>query len=62
MADEHKCPECGAEVDDVRVTCPKCGYEYKDSDYDDTDAGSEFTAGTAVDDDGNELTEDPSGN
>lgn len=62
MTEEHKCPECGAEIDDVRVTCSKCGYEYRSSDYDDTQAGNEFTAGSAVDDEGAELVEDPSGN
>lgn len=57
MSDDHKCPECGAEIVDVRVTCPKCGYDYESSDYDDTSAGSEFTAGVAVDDEGNEVAE-----
>ncbi|HEX2051206.1 MAG TPA: zinc-ribbon domain-containing protein [Actinomycetota bacterium] len=49
------CPECGEPVDDVRVTCPKCGREYTDDDYSDPDAGKEFVAGTAVDDEGNEI-------
>jgi ribosomal protein S27AE len=56
-----KCPECGAPVDDVRVACPKCGYEYKAEDHDKDSVGAEFTAGTAVDDDGNEVPDDPSG-
>lgn len=60
MSDDHRCPECGTEIDDVRVTCSKCGYEYKASDYDDTEAGSEFTAGVAVDDEGNETVSDTS--
>lgn len=58
MADDHKCPECGAEVEDVRVTCPKCGHEYSKDDYADREAGSEFTAGSMVDDDGNEILEE----
>lgn len=49
------CPECGEPVDDVRVTCPKCGREYTKDDYSDPDAGKEFVAGTAVDDEGNEI-------
>ena len=58
----NKCPECGTEIDDVRVTCPDCGYTYKDSDYGDKKAGNEFQAGTTLDDDGNELVDHPSGN
>ena len=59
---DHKCPECGTEIDDVRVTCANCGYEYKDSDYGDTEAGNELQAGTALDDDGKEVVDHPSGN
>lgn len=63
MGDEtKKCPECDEPIDDLRVKCRNCGYDYKEDDYTDKDAGSEFTAGTAVDDEGNELPEDPSGN
>ena len=61
MAD-NKCPECSAEIDDVRVTCARCGYRYQGSDYDDTEAGNEFQAGSALDDEGNELIDHPSGN
>lgn len=57
----NKCPECGAPVDDVRVTCPRCGYEYKTEDHESDSVGHEFTAGTAVDDEGNEVPDDPSG-
>lgn len=58
---EKKCPECGEPINNVRANCPKCGYEYKDSDYEDEDAGSEFVAGSAVDDEGNEVPDDESG-
>ena len=51
---DKKCPECGAPIEDVRVSCPNCGYEYRESDYSDPEAGTEFRAGTAVDDEGNE--------
>jgi predicted amidophosphoribosyltransferase len=59
---DHKCPGCGAEIDDVRVTCPKCGYHYEESDYKDVNAGNEFQAGSALDEDGNELVDHPTGN
>jgi uncharacterized Zn finger protein (UPF0148 family) len=59
---EHKCPECDAKIDDVRVTCPNCGYRYQESDYADTEAGNQFQAGSALDEDGNELVDHPSGN
>ena len=59
---DHRCPECGAEIDDVRVTCSNCGYRYQESDYGDTDAGNEFQAGSALDEEGNELVDHPSGN
>ena len=62
MAEDHKCPECGEPIDDVRVTCSNCGYEYKKEDYDDRKAGNEFRAGSALDDEGEEDLEDPSGN
>ena len=61
MAD-NKCPECRAEIDDVRVTCARCGYRYQESDYADTEAGNQFQAGSALDEDGNELVDHPSGN
>ena len=61
LASEKKCPECGEPVDDVRATCINCGYEYKEEDHEDLEAGSEFVAGSQIDDDGNELPdEEPS--
>jgi hypothetical protein len=59
---DHKCPDCGAEIDDVRVTCSDCGYRYRVSDYENREAGNEFQAGSALDDEGNELVDHPSGN
>jgi rubredoxin len=58
---EKKCPECDEPINNVRANCPNCGYEYKDSDYDDEEAGSEFVAGSAVDDEGNEVPDDETG-
>lgn len=60
-AGDKKCPECGEPIIDVRATCPKCGYEYKESDYSDKQAGEEFVAGSAVDDEGNEIPDDETG-
>lgn len=60
-AGENKCPECDAPIIEVRANCPNCGYEYKDSDYGDKEAGSEFIAGSAVDDEGNEVPDDETG-
>ena len=60
-SDSKKCPECGEPVDNLRKTCIKCGYEYSDDDYDDKDAGTEFRAGTGVDDEGNEILDDEAG-
>ena len=57
LADNKKCPECGAPVDDVRATCIDCGYEYKDEDHEDPDASHDFVSGSQVDDEGNELPE-----
>lgn len=51
---DKKCPECGAPIEDVRVSCPNCGYEYRESDYTDPEAGQDFVAGSEVDDQGNE--------
>jgi predicted amidophosphoribosyltransferase len=51
---DKECPECGAPVENVRMTCPKCGHEYKDEDYTDDEAGSEFRAGSALDESGEE--------
>jgi len=61
-AGENKCPECDEPVIEVRANCPNCGYEYKESDYSDEEAGSEFVSGSAVDDEGNEITDHPTGN
>ena len=58
LASEKKCPECGEPVDDVRATCINCGYEYKEDDHEDLDAGSEFVAGSQIDDEGNELPDE----
>ncbi|MEA2498331.1 MAG: hypothetical protein QOH26_736 [Actinomycetota bacterium] len=60
--DTGECPDCGAPIDNVRVTCPNCGRQYEKDDYSDTEAGNEFRAGTAIDDEGKELPDDPSGN
>lgn len=60
-AGENKCPECDAPIIEVRANCPNCGYEYQDSDYSDKEAGSEFVAGSAVDDEGNEIPDDETG-
>jgi uncharacterized OB-fold protein len=56
---EGKCPECGEPIENLRVTCPNCAYEYKEEDYTDTDEGTEFTAGSNVDEEGNEIKELP---
>ncbi len=64
LAENKTCPECDAPVDDVRATCINCGYEYKEEDHEDLEAGSEFTSGSQIDEDGNELPDeelDPSG-
>ena len=58
---DKECPECGEPIIEVRASCPNCGYEYKDDDYSDEDAGSEFVAGSAVDDEGNEIPDDETG-
>ena len=60
--DTGECPDCGAPIDNVRVTCPNCGREYEKDDYSDTEEGNEFKAGTALDDEGNEMPDDESGN
>ncbi len=57
-SDSNECPECGEPVDNLRKTCIKCGYEYGSDDYDDTEAGNELRAGTALDDEGNEITDE----
>lgn len=58
LASEKKCPECGEPVDDVRATCINCGYEYSEEDHEDPEAGSEFVAGSQIDDEGNEIPDD----
>lgn len=58
---DNECPECGSPIIDVRANCPNCGYEYKESDYGDKEAGSEFVAGSAVDEEGNEVPDDETG-
>lgn len=58
---DAKCPECDEPIIDVRANCPNCGYEYKESDYGDKEAGSEFVAGSAVDEEGNEKPDDATG-
>ncbi len=58
ISTSKKCPECGAPVENLRKTCSKCGYEYKASDYDDTDAGSEFITGSEIDEQGNEIVDE----
>lgn len=60
LAENKTCPECGAPVDDVRATCINCGYEYKEEDHEDLEAGSEFTSGSQIDDEGNELPDEES--
>lgn len=57
-SDSNECPECGEPVDNLRKTCIKCGYEYGKDDYDDTEAGNELRAGAALDDEGNEITDE----
>lgn len=58
---DKECPECGEPIVEVRASCPNCGYEYKKEDYSDEEAGSEFLAGSAVDDEGNEKPDDETG-
>ena len=60
-ADGSTCPECDEPVDNLRKTCRNCGYEYKEEDYDDLEAGNELIAGTNMDDDGNEITDEGPG-
>ncbi len=57
-SDSNKCPECGEPVDNLRKTCIKCGHEYERSEYDDTEAGNELRAGSALDDEGNEILDE----
>ena len=58
ISDSKKCPECGEPIENVRASCPNCGYEYKDSDYDQPDAGSDFIAGTEMDESGEEIIDE----
>jgi rubredoxin len=50
VSDQATCPECGEPVHNLRMTCPMCGHEYKDKEYDDDGAGTEFRAGSEIDD------------
>lgn len=62
VSDKATCPECGEPVHNLRMTCPMCGHEYKDKEYDDEDAGTEFRAGSEIDDDEvGEAVKDDSG-
>ena len=58
LSESSKCSECGDPVDNLRKTCPNCGHEYSDDERDDNEAGNEFKAGAALDDDGNEITDE----
>lgn len=58
LSDSSTCSECGEPVDNLRKTCPQCGHEYGQDELDDTDAGNEFKAGAALDDEGNEVTDE----
>jgi uncharacterized OB-fold protein len=58
LSDSSTCAECGEKVDNLRKTCPKCGHEYEESELDDTEAGNEFKAGAALDDEGKEITDE----
>ena len=63
LIDEHlsessTCAECGKPVDNLRKTCPHCGHEYADDELDDHEAGNEFKAGAALDDEGKEITDE----
>ncbi len=61
MGGDNKCPECADPIQNLRATCPNCGYEYQEGDYTDTDEGSEFLAGAAIDDEGNEIVDSEAG-
>ena len=52
--EDAKCPECGAPIENVRTSYPNCGDMYQDDDYTDEEAGTDFRAGTAIDEQGNE--------
>lgn len=58
LSDSATCSECGKPVDNLRKTCPQCGHEYGDDEIDDTDAGNEFKAGAALDEEGREITDE----
>ena len=61
QSSDKKCPECGEPIDNLRASCPGCGYEYKKDDYDDKEAGNEYLAGSNIDDDGKEITDEGPG-
>jgi hypothetical protein len=58
LSDSSQCSGCGEPVDNLRKTCPHCGHEYSEDELDDTEAGNEFKAGAALDDEGNEITDE----
>lgn len=58
LSESSKCSECGDPVDNLRKTCPNCGHEYAEDELDDDQAGNEFKAGAALDDEGNEITDE----
>jgi hypothetical protein len=58
LSDSSTCAECGEPVDNLRKTCPKCGHEYGDDEQDDDEAGNEFKAGAALDEQGDEITDE----
>jgi hypothetical protein len=58
LSDSSMCSECGDPVDNLRKTCPNCGHEYSEDELDDDQAGNEFKAGAALDDEGNEITDE----
>ncbi len=60
-SDSKKCPECGEPIDNLRASCPECGYEYGKDDYDDKEAGNEYLAGSNIDDEGEEITDEGPG-
>ena len=61
QSSDKKCPECDAPIDNLRASCIECGYEYKKDDYDDPEAGNEYLAGSNIDDEGEEITDEGPG-
>src|SRR5688572_12697692 len=58
LSESSTCSECGEPVDNLRKTCPHCGHEYSEDEFDDKEAGNEFKAGAALDDEGAEITDE----